>query len=143
MTLLMLITKDMKTIKFQCFKLGGIMNLTFKINSVYVCVKDMQRAIEFYENLLGQKVAEKDEIYSIFDINSFRYGLFANEKMNESKVWGNNCLPSFEVSDIDLIQKKLNELNCEIIFPLTIIGSNKVFEFKDTEGNAIEITCPV
>lgn len=119
------------------------MNLTFKISSVYVCVKDMQRAIEFYENLLAQKVAEKDEIYSVFHINNFRYGLFANQKMNEAKVWGNNCLPSFEVSDIDLIQKRLNLLNCEIIFPLTTIGNNKVLEFVDSEGNAIEITCPI
>jgi predicted enzyme related to lactoylglutathione lyase len=119
------------------------MNLTFKINSVYVCVKDMQRAIEFYENLLAQKVAEKDEIYSVFNINNFRYGLFANQKMNESKIWGNNCLPSFEVSDIDLIQKRLNLLNCEIAFPLTTIGNNRVLEFVDSEGNAIEITCPI
>lgn len=117
------------------------MNLTFKIKSLYVCVKDMERAIRFYESLLGLKATEKDEIYSVFDINGFRYGLFANEKMNESKVWGNNCLPSFEVSDIDLIQKRLKQLNCSIVFPLTTIGCNKVLEFLDSEGNAIEITC--
>ena len=39
------------------------MNLTFRIKSLYVCVNDMQRAIEFYEKLLGQKVTERDEIY--------------------------------------------------------------------------------
>ena len=53
------------------------MNLSFRINSMYVCVRDMQRAIEFYEKLLGQKVAEKDKTYSVFDINGFRYELFA------------------------------------------------------------------
>jgi hypothetical protein len=76
------------------------MNLTFRINSLYVCVKDMQRAIEFYERLFKQNVTERDEIYSVFDINGFRFGLFANLKMNETKVWGNNCLPSFAVNDI-------------------------------------------
>lgn len=119
------------------------MNLTFKIESLYVCVKDMQRAIEFYEKLFGQKVTERDEIYSVFDINGFRYGLFANQKMNETKVWGNNCLPSFEVNDINSILKKLEDQNCPIVFLLTIIGNNKVLEFTDSEGNDIEITCPV
>ena len=119
------------------------MNLTFGIKSLYVCVKDMQRAIEFYEKLLGQKVSERDEIYSVFDINGFRYGLFANQKVNGTKVWGNNCLPSLEVNDINLIQKTLEELNCPIVFPLTIIGKNKVLEFTDSEGNDIEITCPI
>lgn len=119
------------------------MNSTFRLKSLYVCVKDMQRAIEFYEKLLGQKVSERDEIYSVFDISGFRYGLFANRKVNETKVWGNNCLPSLEVNDINLVQKTLEELNCPIVFPLTIIGKNKVLEFTDSEGNDIEITCPI
>ncbi len=119
------------------------MNLTFEIRSLYVCVREMERAIKFYEELFGEKVFKKDEIYSVFVINNFRYGLFANEKMNELKVWGNNCLPSFEVNDIDLVQKKLELLKCPIIFPLTIIGDNKVLEFLDSEGNAVEVTCSI
>lgn len=118
-------------------------NLNFKLNSLYVCVKDMERAIKFYENLLGQSVAERSNIYSVFDIKGFRYGLFANDKMNENKIWGNNCLPSLEVNNIDLIMKRLEELNCQIVFPLTTIGKNKVLEFVDSEGNALEITCPI
>lgn len=119
------------------------MKLSFRINSLYVCVKNMQRAIAFYEKLLGQKVTERDEIYSVFDINGFRFGLFANQKVNETKVWGNNCLPSLEVNDINIIKRILEELNCPIVFPLTIIGKNKVLEFTDSEGNHIEITCPI
>ncbi|WP_434303070.1 VOC family protein [Clostridium botulinum] len=119
------------------------MDLEFKLRSLYICVKNMERAIEFYEDLLGQKVTEKNDIYSVFDINGFRYGLFASEKMNEVKKWGNNCLPSLEVSNIDLVLKKLEKLNCKIVFPLTIIGENQVLEFKDSEGNDIEITRPL
>lgn len=122
---------------------GEKVDLTFKINSLYVCVKDMERAIKFYECLLGQNVTEKDEIYSVFDINGFRYGLFAYEKTGEPKRWGNNCLPSLSVSDMDLILKRLKELNCRIVFPLTVIGKNKVLEFTDSEGNDVEITCPL
>lgn len=118
------------------------MELTFSINSLYICVKDMQRAVDFYEHLLGQKATETNEIYSVFDVGGFRYGLFANEKMNEPKTWGNNCLPSFSVNNIDLFIKRLEELHCKIVFPLTVIGKNKVLEFTDSEGNDIEVTCP-
>ena len=117
--------------------------MKFRINSLYICVKDMQRAINFYENLLNQQVTEKDEIYSVFDIKGFRFGLFANEKMNEKHVFGDNCLPSFEVDDITVVQEKLVELNSEIVFPLTRIKDNMVLEFVDSEGNHIELTSPV
>ncbi|URZ03157.1 VOC family protein [Clostridium felsineum] len=119
------------------------MNLSFKITSLYVCVKDMSRSIDFYENLLDIKVTEKSEIYSVFDINGFRYGLFAYKKTAEEKTWGNNCLPSFEVNNMDLFIKKLKKSNCSIVFPLTIIGKNKVLEFIDSEENTIEITSPI
>lgn len=119
------------------------MNLNFKINSLYVCVRDMKRAIDFYEKLLNQKVTEESEIYSVFDINGFRYGLFAYEMTNEHKEWGNNCLPSLEVSNMKDFIKRLNELKCEIVFPLTVIGRNEVLEFKDSEGNYIEVASPI
>lgn len=64
------------------------------IKSLYICVKDMNRAIDFYENLFEQTVTVRDEIYSVFDINGFRLGLFAYEKVNEKHVFGNSCLPS-------------------------------------------------
>lgn len=117
------------------------MNLTFHVGSLYICVKDMERAIRFYESLLGQKITEKSDIYSVFDIHGFRYGLFANEKMNEPKRWGNNCLPSLAVNDMESILKRLEELNCKIVFPLTVIGKNQVLEFTDSEGNDVEVTC--
>lgn len=119
------------------------MKLNFMLNSLYICVKDMNRAIEFYERLLGQAVTERDEIYSVFDINGFRYGLFANEKMKEKKMYGNNCLPSLSVSNMEVLQNKLRELGCKIVFPLKVIGKNKVLEFIDSEGNAVEVTCHV
>jgi len=45
--------------------------MQFKISSLYVCVKYMERAINFYESLLNQKVTERDDTYSVFDVNGF------------------------------------------------------------------------
>jgi predicted enzyme related to lactoylglutathione lyase len=119
------------------------MNLSFCIKSMYICVKDMNRAINFYEKLLNQKVSERNEIYSVFDINGFRYGLFAYQLTNENKTWGNNCLPSIEVNDIERFIERIHELNCSIVFPTKRIGKNMVLEFTDSEGNTIEATSPI
>lgn len=117
--------------------------MDIKINSLYVCVKDMSRAVEFYEKLLEMKPIQEDDVYSVFDIEGFRYGLFAYEKMKEKHLYGSNCLPSFTVDNIELFMKKLKKLKCEIVFPLTIIGENYVLEFVDSEGNHIEVTSKI
>lgn len=110
----------------------------YNIGSLYLCVEDMERAIRFYENFFEQTVTERDDIYSVFDINGFRLGLFAYRKMNEEHTWGSNCLPSINVENIDILKQKIS--NLELCFPLTKIGKNWVVEFIDSEGNHIELT---
>ena len=103
----------------------------------------MDRAIKFYESFFERPVFKKDKIYSIFNIKGFRFGLFNNSEMNENVTWGDNCLPSFKVNDINKIVEKLKKLEREIVFPLTKIRDNWVLEFKDTEGNDIEVTSKI
>lgn len=110
------------------------------IKSLYICVKDMDRAIAFYEGFFGQKVTKKDDIYSVFDVNGFRFGLFAYEKMNEKHDFGSNCLPSVSVENENVLNEKIRDK--ELCFPVTRIGENLVAEFVDSEGNHIEITAP-
>ncbi len=43
------------------------MPLKMILNSMYICVKDMDRAINFYELLLDQKVSKRDSVFSIFN----------------------------------------------------------------------------
>ncbi len=117
--------------------------MNIKLNSLYICVKDMKRAVNFYEKLLEQPVDIADEFFSIFDIKGFRFCLFNNSKMNEEVVWGDNCLPSFEVDNINILIEKLNKIEAEIVFPLTEIKNNWVLEFKDSEGNDIEVYCKI
>lgn len=112
-----------------------------KINSLYICVKNMKRAIEFYTNFFEKEPLKNDSIYSVFDINGFRFGLFAYKKMKEPHSFGSNCLPSIELDSIDILKEKIKDL--EICFPLTKIGNNYVIEFVDSEGNHIELTTPL
>lgn len=111
------------------------------IRSLYLCVLDMERAIHFYEAFFEQPVTEYGDVYSVFDIDGFRLGLFAFEKMGESHTFGSNCLPSVEVESLALLKSKLDGLR--VVYPLTQIEKNWVAEFADSEGNHIEITTPV
>ena len=110
------------------------------VGSLYICVKDMDRAIRFYEALFEQPVTEKDDIYSVFDINGFRLGLFAYEKKGEEHSFGSNCLPSISFENREVLEHKMS--GKEICFPLTQIKGNWVAEIIDSEGNHIEITSP-
>ncbi len=111
-----------------------------RIGSLYICVKDMDRAIDFYERFFEQPVSERGDIYSVFDISGFRFGLFAYLTMNEPHSYGSNILPSVSVDSLEVLMHKTADK--EICFPLTHIGNNWVAEFADTEGNHIEITAP-
>ena len=114
------------------------MKLNIKINSLYICVKDMRRAISFYEILFDHSVDIEDDIFSIFKLNDFNFCLFNNENVNEHVLYGYNCLPSFEVNNINLLIEKLDLLKVKIVFPLSRINHNLVLEFEDSEGNHIE-----
>ncbi len=111
-----------------------------KIQSLYLCVKDMERAITFYENFFEQEVSVRDDIYSVFDIGGFRLGLFAYEKMNEMHIFGSNCLPSIDVDSLSVLENKIQGL--ELCFPIMKINHRWVVEFIDSEGNHIEMSCP-
>ncbi|MGH4118224.1 VOC family protein [Clostridium sp.] len=119
------------------------MKLKFTMNSLYICVKDMNRAINFYEELLSQSVEKRDEVFSVFNIGGFRFCLFDNSKVQEKVNWGDNCLPSFEVNDMNELFNRLEVLKAEIVFPVTKINNNLVLEFRDTEGNDIEVYCRI
>lgn len=115
------------------------MNFNITLNSLTIAVKDMDRAINFYENFFNENLNVKNEIFNVFNLNGFEFCLFDNEKAFESVSYGTNCLPSFEVNDINLIESKLNKLNAKITFPLTQINNKLVLNFEDSEGNIIEV----
>lgn len=110
-----------------------------RLNSAYLCVKNMNRAIDFYEKFLEQPVDKRDDLLGLFIYKGFRPLLFAYKKAGEKVVFGDNCLLSFEVDKIEKLKEKLNKLQVQIIYPVTKIGDNWVLEFKDTEGNDIEV----
>lgn len=111
--------------------------MTCCIDSLYIIVDDLERAIAFYEDFFEQKIYSKSELGGYFNISGFRFHLFAYKKVGERHSYGSNCLPSICFETLEELKKKLS--GKEICFPLTKIGNNWVTEFIDSEGNHIEL----
>lgn len=116
------------------------MSTNIQCTSAYLCVKDMDRAILFYESFFETAVSERDDVYSVFDVNGFRLGLFAFATQKEAHHFGNNCLLSFSFPAVATLKAKL--VSYPVVFPLTKIKSNWVCEIMDSEGNQLELTAP-
>lgn len=113
------------------------MDYSLRLNSCYICVKDMQRAINFYEKILKHNVVDQNK--GLFIVDGIRFCLYDYQKFSDEVCFGDSCLPSFEVDDIESFIETLKRMNANIIFPLTKIDNNMVLEFEDSEGNNIEV----
>jgi len=110
-----------------------------KLESAYIAVENIDRALNFYEWFLERSSHKKNESLYIFNVDGFRFFLFDHNNENEEIKYGDNCLLSFEVDDAEKTKEKIEELNLKIVFPLTKILDNLVFEFEDPEGNHLEV----
>lgn len=107
-----------------------------KINAIYVAVKDMDRAVKFYEDIFDTKVSFKDERMSSFDFENITFLLYKIN--NETISNGNNVVPDIQVEDINKMLQLVKSKNCEIVSPLKKIEKYHIFQAKDSEDNIIE-----
>jgi len=118
---------------------------TMKLDHTYVSVIDLDRAIAFYEDLLGMKVShyEKDQ-WADFDTgNGCYFGLIDPRVTKVNRKVGNNSTPVFYCNNIDEMHEKIKGYGVKISFPPTDLDFTTYryycFECEDTEGNLIEI----
>lgn len=110
-----------------------------KLESAYISAENIDRALKFYEWFLKRAATKKGDSLYFFNIDSFRLFLFDYNNEDEEIQYGDNCLLSFEVEDAEKIKDQIEERGLKIVFPLTKILENIVFEFQDFEGNHIEV----
>ena len=113
--------------------------MKIKVGSIYLCVKNMKRAVTFYEKLLDKKVDSFAERMSSFGMGNLSLLLFDPTVDGEIVTWGNNEVINFEVEDIQEIKKLIDDVWCDIIMPLEQVEKFLIFQFKDTEGNIVEV----
>jgi predicted enzyme related to lactoylglutathione lyase len=75
----------------------------------------------------------------MFDLGGAYFGLFYATYDGEKLVFGNNCVPNIEVEDIEAEYERVGALAAEIDPGIHRVGDYRYFQFKDTEGNIVEL----
>jgi predicted enzyme related to lactoylglutathione lyase len=109
-----------------------------QIKAIYITVKDMNRAVKFYEDVFDVKVSSKSDMMSSFDFENISFLLFDPSIDNEKVSIGNNVIPNIEVEDINKMLELVKSKDCKIVMPLKKIETYLIFQIEDTEGNVIE-----
>lgn len=99
----------------------------------------MTRAIGFYKQLFGKDPEHIEDRYSFFKLGDFFFGLYCPTVDGETMKIGNNCVPSFKVKDINKEYKRIRKFAPAIDDEIHEYGSVRLFQFKDSEGNILEV----
>lgn len=113
-----------------------------KINQIGVPVKDLTRAIEFYQTQMGLPLLFKTDTMAFFDCGGLRLMLSLPEQ--EQFAYASSVL-YFEVADIDLNYTDFQARGVEFSDPPHCVVKNGPTEtwiafFGDTEGNTHALT---
>ncbi len=104
-----------------------------QLNAIYLTVKDMDRAVKFYEDVFGTRASSKDKRMSLFELGNVVLLLYDSQVDNESVIFGNNVVPAIQVEDVSKMFEVIKNKNCEIISPLEKVGDYYLFQARDTE----------
>jgi catechol 2,3-dioxygenase-like lactoylglutathione lyase family enzyme len=112
-----------------------------KLRYIIIKVKDIQRAKKFYVQLLGmQPTKEETNRMVVFDLKNIKIGLYnplADGYSLSDSDFGTNYYAAFGVEDIEPEMKRVSGF-AEIIAHKKV-DYHEWFEFKDSEGNILEI----
>ncbi len=110
-----------------------------KLKNIYVLVQDTERAIKFYTELLSFELYRKQDRYTILKLEDVWFGLL-NEKFQDGiPAHGNNCIPVFQVVNIEAEYTRLKASGVQFITDITTLPDVKFFQFYDSEKNILEM----
>jgi len=109
-----------------------------QIKAIYIAVKNMNRAVKFYEDVFDIKVSSKDKRMSLFNFENISFLLFKPSVDGKKTSIGNNVVPNIEVEDINKMLDLVKSKKCKIVMSLEKIEQYVIFQIEDTEGNVIE-----
>ena len=111
-----------------------------ELSSVYVGVEDMERALDFYRELFGTEPEQAEERFSRFEFESGDFGLYNAGYDGYDLEFGNNCIPNFEVDDVEAAYRRIDQISPEMVHDAILeFGDYRTFHFIDSEGNEIEV----
>ena len=115
-----------------------------KFDHFYIKVDDLDKAIEFYENLLETKISNREgDRWADFEKDSVVYfGIYNAAYDNKIPVYGNNAILSLRSKNIENDHVKIKAfkpVNQSEIIIIKQPSLYKYFQFSDPWGNVWEV----
>ncbi len=108
-----------------------------------ILVSDLQKAEEFYGQVLGLSKVERSLNYpgAWYQLGEYQIHLIVDSQVKitsfNNQKWGRNAHLAFSVNDINAAQERLQKKG----YPLQLSSSDRPALFtKDADGNVIELS---
>lgn len=108
-----------------------------KIAFTYYCTSDMDKAVEFYQNVLGLKLLFKRQDWSEFEIDGQRIALHKTENTATG-----GAVISFHTEPIEETIKNLKNRGVRFVGELQVFPYGKLASFLDPDDNLIGLYQP-
>jgi len=100
-------------------------------------VKDMDRAVAFYQSVFGMKLKFRDgDKWAQFDGGNVSVALSSPE---ESASMEGGAVVAFEVDDMAPYEKKLTDAGATVLQRRDMGSHGLVVAFRDSEGNVVQL----
>jgi predicted enzyme related to lactoylglutathione lyase len=108
-----------------------------RVQSVYYTVKDMGRAVSFYEGVFGLKLKFRDgDNWAQFDGGNVNFALSSPA---ESASAEGGAVAALEVDDLAQYEAAIRAAGCEILQKRDMGSHGSVLAFRDPEGNIVQV----
>ncbi len=109
-----------------------------KFSSAYYVVNDMDRAVNFYQDILGLEIKFRDGgRWTQFDVNGV--GVALADPSEGSVPPGGGATVVFEVEDLAAMRERLAQSGFTVNETVDMGGHGKYFTTVDPAGNIVQI----
>ena len=111
------------------------------VANIWMPIQDIERAVDFYENILGLPVVKRDGLGAEVDANGVTVGLNGREPEGAEAEGG----PVLTFQPQGSLEETVDDLKGRgVVFPAEISEHDwgRVATFKDTEGNDLQLYEP-
>ena len=109
-----------------------------KFSSAYYVVKNMDRAVTFYKDVLGMNVKFRDgDRWTQFDVNGV--GVALADPSEGTVPAGGGGTVVLEVDNLMETREKLISSGAQVNVIVDMGGHGKYFTVRDPEGNVVQI----
>ena len=108
------------------------------LDHVYYWTRDMDTAVAFYRDVLGLGLKRRDgDNWAEFDAGAVRFALHGVVDGHPVQPGGGTAV--FEVRDVDVARRALEERGVEFGHSAEIAGYARYATFQDPDGNTVQI----